>query len=523
MATGQDHGQHRSMPHETSSPETSNQPNIPTPRPVHPAQDRFFAWLRGLGIMRSPGWIGGVATGIADRLGIDPLIVRGILVVAAVLGAPATLLYAIAWLLLPDTKGKIHLEELIRGRVDSPIVGIGILFAISLLPVTQGVWSLGAAYWGQGYWGDSIGRAIWTLVILGLLVWLVVWFVRRSDRTSLATASAATTSATTIPSAGNPATDVPPTNERAESLLHSTAAMPNTVSAPAAPPRPAPDASTEDVAAWRDRQVEWKLQYDAYRRQQSAERQVASQAAAAEARSERLARSAVYREARARSRSNPLYSLALVGIALVGGAITTLLIGAGEPSALQFLTGISVAVGILAIGIVVNGIRGKRAGGASAVAILLAIPLLLAGIFPPSDTLRYSGAWNLTPSLASGGTYQRFVEGFGPVTIDLRDYYSGSSAGGGTIYSSVDLVVASGDVTVIMPPTDSADPAGITVHTGRGSITTDTGVHLTGDRAQGWGTNVSLKEGQKVDHQLDVSINAGSGNITVINAPTDSE
>jgi len=42
--------------------------------------DRFFGWLRGLGIMRttSDRWFAGVAAGIAGRANIDPLIVRGI-------------------------------------------------------------------------------------------------------------------------------------------------------------------------------------------------------------------------------------------------------------------------------------------------------------------------------------------------------------------------------------------------------------------------------------------------------------
>src|SRR5665213_2958017 len=70
---------------------------------------RFFDWMRGLHLIRTDGWIGGVCSAIANRLGIDPLIVRGIVVVAAILGAPVLLLYAAAWALLPDAEGRIHL------------------------------------------------------------------------------------------------------------------------------------------------------------------------------------------------------------------------------------------------------------------------------------------------------------------------------------------------------------------------------------------------------------------------------
>src|SRR5690554_3031070 len=72
----------------------------------------FFAWLRQLGISRDTDrWFAGVAGGIARRSGIDPIIVRGIFVVLALLGGPGILLYLAGWLLLPDQGGRIHLEE----------------------------------------------------------------------------------------------------------------------------------------------------------------------------------------------------------------------------------------------------------------------------------------------------------------------------------------------------------------------------------------------------------------------------
>ena len=51
-------------------------PGTGTPR----GADRFLLWVAGLGVARSEGWLGGVAAGIAARLRIDPLIVRGVLV-----------------------------------------------------------------------------------------------------------------------------------------------------------------------------------------------------------------------------------------------------------------------------------------------------------------------------------------------------------------------------------------------------------------------------------------------------------
>jgi phage shock protein PspC (stress-responsive transcriptional regulator) len=125
----------------------------PTP-PTAPGS-RFFSWLRSIDIRREQGWIGGVCAGIATRLGIDPLIVRGIAVVVAVLGGPAILLYAAAWLLLPDASDRIHLEDVFRGRFEPVIAAIGGLFVLAMLPVAQGFWFLGAGYWGAPDWGGS--------------------------------------------------------------------------------------------------------------------------------------------------------------------------------------------------------------------------------------------------------------------------------------------------------------------------------------------------------------------------------
>ncbi|HEY9423617.1 MAG TPA: PspC domain-containing protein, partial [Microterricola sp.] len=86
----------------------------------------FFAWLRSLGLQRQPGWIGGVASGVAARIGIDPIIVRGILVVLAIFAAPVLLFYGVAWLLLPDSDGRIHLQRLLNGDPQPALAGIAI-------------------------------------------------------------------------------------------------------------------------------------------------------------------------------------------------------------------------------------------------------------------------------------------------------------------------------------------------------------------------------------------------------------
>lgn len=514
----------------TGIPDPTAEPDAaPTPPPAgqSPHGGRFFSWLRGLGLTRQPGWIGGVSVGIADRLGIDPLIVRGILIVVAIVGAPATLLYAIAWALLPDAKGRIHLEELVRGRFDTPMIGIAVLLAVSLLPVPQGIWSLGAAYWGQPYGGDSIGRAIWTLVLIGLVVWLMVWFIRRSNGASASPSAWPSASPNNSANATPAAPATPPAPASPLAYTGTILGTPGTERSipPAAPPRPQDGATSEELASWRDSQAQWKLQYDAFRRQQQAERQAANAVVTAQARAERMARTAVYRDQRLRSRSHPIYSLVVIGMALVGGAITALAIGGQSPSVLQYLTGIGVAVGILGLGIVVNGIRGKRSGGASAVAVLLALPLLAGAIFPQTDRLHYSGDWMITPVLTSAGSNPRYVQGFGAVTIDLSHYYDGSPAKPSEIYTSLDFFVASGNVTVIMPPTDATTNAGyIEAQTGNGTVRA---LNVQGSHSQSRFMSLdstgSTGDPDTLQRRIAVNVYSGSGDITIINAPQDSE
>ncbi len=153
----------------------------PTPGPAGPpAGQGFFTWLRGLGITRSSDrWFAGVAAGIADRLRIDPIIVRGIFIVLALLGGPGVLLYLIGWLLLPDANGRIHVEEIIRGRAETGMIVVAvILTAVVIVPGILGLVSPGDAYplfsvWSWGVWG-SLGIPGWVTATAAWLSWIAI-------------------------------------------------------------------------------------------------------------------------------------------------------------------------------------------------------------------------------------------------------------------------------------------------------------------------------------------------------------
>ncbi|WP_286344285.1 PspC domain-containing protein [Frondihabitans sucicola] len=160
---------------------SENTPPTASPRPATAPGQGFFDWVRRLGVSRGDAWIGGVCGGLAARFGIDPIIVRGIAVVVALLGGPAFLLYALAWLLLPDAAGRIHLESLIRGVFDAATVGVIVFVLFAFLPIAQGVWWVaGWPFGGSSGWPESLGKVFWSAVVVAAIVLLVVWASRRA-------------------------------------------------------------------------------------------------------------------------------------------------------------------------------------------------------------------------------------------------------------------------------------------------------------------------------------------------------
>lgn len=89
-----------------------------TPPPALTPMQKFFAWVRRLGVYRSSDRVlGGVAAGTARRLGIDPWLMRLILIVLVVVAGLSVWVYVVAWICLPDERtGQIPLENWTRPR-----------------------------------------------------------------------------------------------------------------------------------------------------------------------------------------------------------------------------------------------------------------------------------------------------------------------------------------------------------------------------------------------------------------------
>ncbi|WP_127792274.1 PspC domain-containing protein [Agromyces sp. LHK192] len=356
----------------------------------------FFDWLRSLKLPRTPGWIGGVAAGIAARLGIDPMIVRGVLVVFALFGAPVFLAYGIAWLLLPDEHGRIHLEQTIRGVFDNALVGIGIFVLVGLVPWGWAPW---APFAWDGPWFDVFNPlglnwwpVFWTLVGLGAIAWFIVWVVRRAradaaaqgggtaspsdgsgpssqaDANATATATAATGTRTAAASAGAAAAGV--------SAADGTAAE-----APPGPPQPpAGGYGTPEYDAWRVQYDAWKADLDAWKRSQAEANRAARAQVAAESRAAAVALQAQAEAARAeRRRTRPRTSFAFVvatfGAAMLAGAIGSFTALASSTSVEWALPiGLAAAALVTALSMVLAGVLRRRSGflGFATVVLLVA-------------------------------------------------------------------------------------------------------------------------------------------------------
>jgi phage shock protein PspC (stress-responsive transcriptional regulator) len=130
--------------------------------------DKVFATLRGIPVRRRTDdkWIGGVCSGLADRLGVDPVIVRAGFVLLFILGGVGITVYLVAWVLLPNDRDEIAAERaLVHGEGGSILLLIIAVFAL----FGGSWWSSDAGYSGWGF--------PWLLALTGLLIW---WLVQRS-------------------------------------------------------------------------------------------------------------------------------------------------------------------------------------------------------------------------------------------------------------------------------------------------------------------------------------------------------
>src|SRR5512133_644205 len=142
-------------------------PTDEVPPPGGPGVAQFFDRIRRYGAVRPDEgrWFAGVATGLARRWGIDPLLVRGGFVILTIFGGIGLLLYGLGWLFLPHPDGRIHAQEVLRGVVTPGFIG-GLLFVLA---------DLGTSGWGRdGWYGPHpFGGGLLFVALVALGIW---WF-----------------------------------------------------------------------------------------------------------------------------------------------------------------------------------------------------------------------------------------------------------------------------------------------------------------------------------------------------------
>jgi phage shock protein PspC (stress-responsive transcriptional regulator) len=464
-----------------------NDAQHPSAAPASPSPQltRFFDWVRSTGIDRAHDrWFAGVCGGIAHRTGLDPLIVRGIAIVLAILGAPVLFAYAIGWALLPNQSGRIHAEQAFRGIFEPAMIAIAALILFTIIPFTRGIWWQGPPLaWGMPEWLSTTFTVGWTIAVIVGIIWLVVYLLRRVPAPDSAfrspppaapsgppaspfTPSSSASSPPTSPAASTPSprsaafvtsptgtTDVPaPATEppaapsvafasaATASAAHSAStsasaafgaapagtAMPGapttstadgTLPPPVAQPRSAWDALLEQTHGTHGSKSDWNSHH----------------------------------ATRMNRHPGAGFTAIVLGLGLtVGAAASAVFSGAfsgGSWSGSALLIGLAFTLGVLALGIVVAGIRGRTSGAMGGFAFLAAASLLVLGVMPQGTQFALVGAPTWSVSSTAAGAVPGYAIVAGSPTVNLTALDNAAASDGRTI----DVWLGFGQTELVLP------------------------------------------------------------------------
>lgn len=375
---------------------------------------RFFDRIRAFGAVRPTEgrWLTGACAAVSNRTGIDPLLVRGVAVVVGLLAGAGVFLYALAWLLLPSEDGRIHAEDLVRGRPTGPAIWATVILVISFGGATTDR--------GWGGWAPWVPGIVWVALIIAGLVY---WASRQHQggtgvgsgwpHTTSAAAQAGWSPAPATPQApwqghvGNPAPYAPtPTPVPPASAGWPAASSPAWAQAPAgtwtAPPQPRP------------------------------------------------------RAVRPPDLHRPLHALtmATIGAALLACAVVVVWdASVDDVPGGAWVACLAISLIVVGAGVVAAGLLGRRAGGLAPVGILLALALIPSAIVASSDDVRLAGERTVRPSATSvdaDGDTGTVDLGVGELVLDLTD--AGLTARASTTRPvTVTARVGAGRLTVVVP------------------------------------------------------------------------
>lgn len=376
-----------------------------------PGQE-FFDSVRRSGFFRGDDrWIGGVASGLARRIGVDPLVVRAAWIVLTLIAGIGLLLYAAAWAFLPDERdGRIHVQDVVRGKVDAAWVGIVVLVVLGL---TAGSGTIGIF----GFGTNGLGHALVTLLVVGVIVAIVVVAVRNRQSGPAASAPGM---------APPPGSSHGPAQGAGPGSTTPTAAAP-----PAGPGAPSGTMPPAPVSPAAHGYAGPTYGHPMYGYPQAAPQPhlgvpglAPEHRGAGQARTAAPVRTAP-QQVRPIVRGPGGTALAIVvGLCMIGAAAVLV---AHQADALDGPLALAIAGGVAVLaggGVVISGLRGRRSGALGALAL---VALVAAGpLFAVSQIRGTSAEWSTSfdsvtwqpqdASQAAGG----FQVSFADATIDLR-------------------------------------------------------------------------------------------------------
>ncbi len=427
-----------------STPPAGAEPGAPAPQDP---TTRFFDWWRSTGLRRSAdSWLGGVAGGVATRLGLDPMIVRGALIVIAILGGPVLFVYAAGWALIPDQQGRIHLERAIRGVFDPAIVAIGILAVLTAVPFMRGLWWDGVPHaWNLPGWLESTMTAGWVIALIVASVWLIVMFARRDPERAAPPETPPQrdpwTSDASIPKPSAPSATFSPSSPPGQTPVSPGATAPVSLAKVASPPgdqdATIPLAGATPTTVWDgapSQQRGWTSQE--FRDEMNRQR--------AEQQAERETKA---RERRAQHPGAAFVAITL-GLALLAGAgAAVVAASAGFSIPVVVVIGLATALGALAVATIIAGISGRESGWLGHFTWATVISLLATGVFPLGSSFLPVGRATWTVTSTDADDRRGYVMIAGQPTLDLGELADDDALRGGTI----DVWIIAGEVDVLIP------------------------------------------------------------------------
>jgi phage shock protein PspC (stress-responsive transcriptional regulator) len=421
-------------------------------QPPQPGGAVFFDWVRSLGFVRGQDrWLAGVCGAVAARTGLDPLIVRGIAVVIAILGGPIFFLYAVGWALMPDQSGRSLVEQAAHQVFEPAMIAVGALVLFTFVPWMQGIWWQGPPeIWGMPGWLEVLLRTSWAIGLTVAVIFLVIYVAKRvpSPRTSTPQSSAAPSSV--APSSAAP--DAPAAAP--ESGSAGTADTPSATLVPPIPPVPEAPAGPSLWDDWTGNSASagtaahgsapygstpyGSTPYGSTPYGGHPNGPGPRPAAPAAFDPDR------YRAAHRRRQLGAGFVSVVAGLAITAGAIAAAIVADGDWSNSAFLVGAAAALAVVALGIVVAGILGKEGGWLNGFSIVLASTMAWTAFIPTGTEFVTFGdpVWEYSTSDPAG-----FAMLAGAPTVDLTSLDSTPSATDRT----VDVWLAFGDVELVLP------------------------------------------------------------------------